>query len=276
MEESGYESIIAEVVKAHYQKRLINNTHRADYVEAMIALTLGERWNLVSRYWDWAPWDLERDDGVRLEVKQSAAIQPWTIHDSQAPRSFDIAPRTGYWDHQSRWHAGEARYADIYVFAWHRELDSDIADHRNPDQWRFFVAPEYKLPAQKSISLNPLKKLAMEATHDGLLEAVNAAAATLPLLKRNQLTLETERRLDALVKETGCPKSYYLPEVIEKGIEDVEDYYLAHAVMERVRKGAEKVYSAAEVRADLELDCRIYREGPRPASESRPSGRPTH
>ena len=34
----------------------------------------------------------------------------------------------------------------------------------------------------------------------------------------------------------------------------MEDYYLAADVLERVRKGREQVYSAAEVREDLGLD----------------------
>ncbi len=181
MENSRYEKIIDEVVKAHYQKRLINNTHRADYVEAMIALALGESWCLVSRYWDWAPWDLERDDGIRLEIKQSAATQSWSPDAIQTARGkFDIAQRDGYWDYESRWHTGKARYADIYVFAWHPESNPH-ADHRNPGQWRFFVVPEYKLPIQKSISLNPLKKLAPETSYDDLLQAVDAAVDALPL-----------------------------------------------------------------------------------------------
>ena len=36
-------------------------------------------------------------------------------------------------------------------------------------------------------------------------------------------------------------------------MDDLEDYYAAAATMERVRKGEEKVYSAAQVRKDLGL-----------------------
>ena len=43
----------------------------------------------------------------------------------------------------------------------------------------------------------------------------------------------------------------YLRELVAKGLEDLEDYYLAAATMERVRKGEEKVYSAEEIRKDL-------------------------
>ncbi|WP_035052095.1 type II toxin-antitoxin system RelB family antitoxin [Andreprevotia chitinilytica] len=63
-----------------------------------------------------------------------------------------------------------------------------------------------------------------------------------------------EQRLDHLAAETGRTKAYYLRELITNGLDDLEDYYLAAATMERVRKGEEKVYSAEQVRKDLGLD----------------------
>ena len=45
----------------------------------------------------------------------------------------------------------------------------------------------------------------------------------------------------------------------ERGLEDLEDYYLATDVLERLRKGQEKTHSAADVRSALGLDDRIYR-----------------
>ena len=62
-----------------------------------------------------------------------------------------------------------------------------------------------------------------------------------------------EQRLDHLAAKTGRTKAYYLRELIASGLEDLEDYYLADATMERIRKGEEKVYSAAQVRKDLGL-----------------------
>lgn len=69
-----------------------------------------------------------------------------------------------------------------------------------------------------------------------------------------RLAPETEQRLDRLAANTGRTKAYYLREIIEQGIEDMEDYYLAADVLERVRKGQEEVHSAADVRRDLGLD----------------------
>jgi RHH-type rel operon transcriptional repressor/antitoxin RelB len=69
-----------------------------------------------------------------------------------------------------------------------------------------------------------------------------------------RLAPETEQRLDFLAAQTGRTKAYYLREIIEKGLEDLEDYYLAAEVLERIRKGQEKVHSADEVRKELGLD----------------------
>ena len=63
-----------------------------------------------------------------------------------------------------------------------------------------------------------------------------------------------EQRIDRLAAQTGRTKAYYLRELIMNGLDDLEDYYLAAATMERVRKGEEKVYSAEQVKKDLGLD----------------------
>jgi RHH-type rel operon transcriptional repressor/antitoxin RelB len=68
-----------------------------------------------------------------------------------------------------------------------------------------------------------------------------------------RLEPETEKRLDFLAAKTGRAKAFYLRELIERGLEDLEDYYLAADVLERVRKGEEDVLSAADVRKSLDL-----------------------
>ncbi len=69
-----------------------------------------------------------------------------------------------------------------------------------------------------------------------------------------RLEPETERRLDFLAAQTGRTKAYYLRKLIEQGLEELEDYYLAAEVLERVRAGREEVHAAAQVRKDLGLD----------------------
>lgn len=72
-----------------------------------------------------------------------------------------------------------------------------------------------------------------------------------------QLTPDAEQRLDLLVSQTGRSKAFYLTEMIERGLEDLEDledYYLAIDVLERVRAGTEHVHSADEARKILALE----------------------
>jgi RHH-type rel operon transcriptional repressor/antitoxin RelB len=68
-----------------------------------------------------------------------------------------------------------------------------------------------------------------------------------------RLAEKTEKRLDQLVSRTGRSKAYYLRELIESNLDDLEDYYLGVEVLERIRKGEERVFTLAEVERDLGL-----------------------
>lgn len=61
-----------------------------------------------------------------------------------------------------------------------------------------------------------------------------------------RLSSETEQRLNALAARTGRSKAYYLREIIEQGIEDLEDYYLAVEAMERLKRGGDEIISHEE------------------------------
>ena len=69
-----------------------------------------------------------------------------------------------------------------------------------------------------------------------------------------RLSPELSSRLDRLASKTGRTKAFYLRQIIEDGIGEMEDYYLAADTLERVRKGKEKVYSSAEGRNHLGLE----------------------
>ena len=69
-----------------------------------------------------------------------------------------------------------------------------------------------------------------------------------------RLETETEERLNQLALLTGRTKAFYLREIIDRGFEDVEDYYLAADVLERIRKDQEQTHAAADVRKELGLD----------------------
>jgi len=68
-----------------------------------------------------------------------------------------------------------------------------------------------------------------------------------------RLPKDVEERLNRLAALTGRTKNYYLRELITRGLDDLEDYYLAASVLERIRKSEEKTYPLDEVEQNLDL-----------------------
>jgi RHH-type rel operon transcriptional repressor/antitoxin RelB len=68
-----------------------------------------------------------------------------------------------------------------------------------------------------------------------------------------RLPEDIEKRLEALAKATGRSKTYYVREALIQKLEDMEDIYIAEAVMERIQSGEEKTYPLADLERDLGL-----------------------
>lgn len=56
-----------------------------------------------------------------------------------------------------------------------------------------------------------------------------------------------EQRLDHLAAVTGRTKAFYLRELIESGLDDLEDLYLAERELEAIRAGESKTAPLEEV-----------------------------
>jgi len=65
-----------------------------------------------------------------------------------------------------------------------------------------------------------------------------------------RLNPDTDRRLSELARRTGRTKSYYVRELIESNMEDLEDRYLAEARLERRRPSL----TSRQVRKQLGLE----------------------
>jgi hypothetical protein len=131
-------------------KPLVMNAFRGTLVEAMLAQVLEPEWRWCAA--DWASHDFENSAGVRLEVKQSSALQSW--HEDGFPPNrgrFDIAPRKIRWEGARRIEEA-GRHASVYAFAWHPVTDVDRADHRDAGQWEFYIVSSDALPPQKTIA----------------------------------------------------------------------------------------------------------------------------
>jgi RHH-type transcriptional regulator, rel operon repressor / antitoxin RelB len=57
-----------------------------------------------------------------------------------------------------------------------------------------------------------------------------------------------------MAEKTGGTKVFYIREMIVRHIDEMEDYYLAADVVERLRKGKGRTYTAQELRQDLGLN----------------------
>jgi hypothetical protein len=164
--------IIAIASEASFGKPRLNNVLRAVVVEAIVSTALGKDWEWCSA--DWAMCDFRHADGTRLEVKQSAARQSWHRADAAPSRAvFDIAARKQAWDGQ-KWVNSAGRNADIYLFAHHPRTD-DVCDHRDPEQWRFYLVPTCKLPLTKTVSLSWVMQNAPGCGYGELAEAIETA-----------------------------------------------------------------------------------------------------
>ncbi|PZO90377.1 MAG: hypothetical protein DI623_06910 [Sphingomonas sanxanigenens] len=170
----GPAEVVAKVADAAFGRPLVTNVLRAQLVEAMIALVLDPAWHWCGA--DYAPCDFERADGLRLEVKQSAARQSWST-DKPSKAIFDVAARTGRNEAQG-WVEEYGRAAHLYVFAHHPTFD-DSADHRDPAQWLFYVVPTTALPDVKQIALGTIKTMTDAVPISMLAETVAAVASTI-------------------------------------------------------------------------------------------------
>ena len=168
-----------------YERKIMDNVERGAYVECMIAEHLGPNWVLAwEMEFDWASWDLQHTPtGARVEIKSSACRQPWhtaTKSKATSPR-FSVKWPDKYWDgvQYVRIPEGEP-IIDLFIFAWHGQRVKGIADHRNPDQWEYYVVHTEHLPQRrKSVGLTWLKANAKTCTGEQLAATLQKAIGAL-------------------------------------------------------------------------------------------------
>jgi len=68
-----------------------------------------------------------------------------------------------------------------------------------------------------------------------------------------RLDAQTDQRLTRLAEQTGRSKAFYLRELVARGLDEMEEYYLAAEVLERIRKREEGTHAAGDVRRELGL-----------------------
>ena len=151
------DEILRLVLNHLYSGKTLNNSHRGDVVEMMVMAALGEDWKFVGL--GWHPWDLQRgsgDDRVRIQVKQSAALQLWgaTVNQVLSLNWSDKAPSYFARDNPGEAIEEEGWFCELFIFGIHQEGNIDLVDQVDPRQWKFLVVPTCDLKrGAKSITL---------------------------------------------------------------------------------------------------------------------------
>ena len=111
---------------------------------------------------EWDAVDIISPSGIRIEVKSSAYLQTWSCS-AFSKIQFDIAPKLSWDSETNLYHATIGRNSDAYVFCVFACKNPSIANPLDLSQWEFYILStrilDAKLPKQKTITLNSLKKL---------------------------------------------------------------------------------------------------------------------
>ena len=152
---------------------LLSNATRGVFAEYVVGHALRA---IDSPSEEWASYDLETPDGIRVEVKSAAYVQSWCQAKLSQIR-FTVR-RTLNEDWTKR-----GRHADVYVFALLAERDKEKIDPLDIGQWEFYVVSTSELDRvcgdQKTLGINGLRELARDKVPYANLEAqVKAVALT--------------------------------------------------------------------------------------------------
>ena len=69
-----------------------------------------------------------------------------------------------------------------------------------------------------------------------------------------RLSENTEKRLELLASQTGRSKAFYIREMIESALPEMEELYLAEQVSIRVARGEEETFSLDELEKEIGLE----------------------
>lgn len=145
------QSIKSRFFREAFDKPLLDNTMRGLWCEFMIAEALGPECRAVG--FGWHPWDLQigPDSGtlperIRIQVKNSAALQSWNATSGKLSRSsYNIGwrRRPAYFDRDFPDVPCEETgfLCDLFILCHHPAQAVETADHRAPEQWQFYLLP---------------------------------------------------------------------------------------------------------------------------------------
>ena len=152
---------------------LLSNATRGVLAEYIVARALEIPTDKEIRD-EWASFDLQTPEGIKVEVKSAAYIQTW--RQTRISRVSFKTPKTKVWDSESNSYGFEPkRHSDVYVFALFAQREKPL-DPLNLDQWKFYALSTAKLNDRKSISLPALEKITLPVAYHEVSDAVRKVA----------------------------------------------------------------------------------------------------
>jgi len=166
------------LIEKLYSQRILNNSHRGDFVEMIVLDALGPEWRHVGLGWN--IWDLQRGTGkdrARIQVKQCAARQLWekrSAWPSSSPGAIRRPP-TFRRDFPNEALESAGWFCELFVVGDHAVGDEALCDQTDPSQWEFMIVPSRELErSQSSMTLRKAKKRWPLVPLSGLRPAVEA------------------------------------------------------------------------------------------------------
>ena len=145
------ETIKRRANKELFDNRLMDNAIRGYWCEAMVAEALGSSCKIVGGGWN--AWDIQIGedldtfpDRIRIQVKSSARLQIWNkMNGKLSDSTFNFTYRKKPAYHDDSFPSVNCEdigfLCDLYVLCLHDEADINIADQRDPNQWKFYLVP---------------------------------------------------------------------------------------------------------------------------------------
>jgi len=153
---------------------LRTNNVRGYLAEFLVARAVGATGLRV----EWDAYDVETPEGIKVEVKSSAALQVWGQRALSRISFGGLRGRA--WTPETGWASTATFNADVYVFAVQTATEHDRYDVLDIKQWEFYVLGRdvIERTGQGSIGLPRLRTLTNgPVMYSDLAEAIRSATA---------------------------------------------------------------------------------------------------
>lgn len=128
---------------------LQDNTLRGEFAEFIVARALGIDLHIRQ---GWANYDLETEDGIRIEVKASAYLQSWD--QSKLSNLVFTGLKARAWNPIDGYEKEKTYRADVYVFCVQTAKTHEEYDQFDLSQWEFRVVSRKELERLGAASLS--------------------------------------------------------------------------------------------------------------------------